>query len=130
MFTDRDDLTDYQIISAYRSAWHVEHSFRQMKDTDFLTVRPIFHWTDPKIAIHIFICVLAYRLCAILRKDLASKGIVCSIHEFLKSMGAINHVTTFYGDLSAPKTIEAFIKGDELSEKIEKAYNLKAKYQS
>ena len=130
LFTDRDDLTDYQIISAYRSAWHVEHSFRQMKDTDFLTVRPIFHWTDPKIAIHIFICVLAYRLCAILRKDLASKGIVCSIHEFLKSMGAINHVTTFYGDLSAPKTIEAFIKGDELSEKIEKAYNLKAKYQS
>lgn len=130
LFTDRSDMTDYQIISAYRSAWHVETSFKQMKNTDFLTVRPIFHWTDSRIAVHIFICVLAYRLCTILRKDLHEKGIDCNINQFLKSMGAINRVTTFYGDVAKPKKVEAFISGDDLSARIEEAYGLQQKYYS
>jgi transposase len=130
LFTDRSDMTDYQVISAYRSAWHVETSFKQMKNTDFLTVRPIFHWTDSRIAVHIFICVLAYRLCTILRKDLHEKGIDCNINQFLKSMGAINRVTTFYGDVAKPKKVEAFISGDDLSARIEKAYGLQQKYYS
>lgn len=130
LFTDRTDLSDYQIISAYRSAWHVESSFKQMKDTDFLTVRPIFHWTDPRIAIHIFICVLAYRLCTLLRKELHQRGINCSIDQCLESMNAINRVTTFYGDIAKPKKIEAFIEGDELASRIEEVYGLQQKYYS
>jgi transposase len=66
LFTDRKDFTNEQIVLAYRSAWHVESAFKQMKDTKHLTVRPIFHWTDEKIRVHIFICVLAYRLCTLL----------------------------------------------------------------
>ena len=130
LFTDRSDLSDYQVIAAYRSAWHVESSFKQMKDTDFLTVRPIFHWTDQRIAVHIFLCVLAYRLCALLRKELHEKGIDCSINQCLKSMNAVNRVTTFYGPIAKPKKIEAFIAGDELASQIEKVYELQAKYYS
>ena len=128
LFTDRSDMSDYQVIAAYRSAWHVESSFKQMKDTDFLTVRPIFHWTDQRIAVHIFLCVLAYRLCALLRKELHKKGIDCSINECLKSMNAVNRVTTFYGPIAKPKKIEAFIAGDELASQIEKVYELQPKY--
>ena len=130
LFTDRDELTDYQIISAYRSAWHVESAFKQMKDTDFLTVRPIFHWTDQKIAVHIFTCVLAYRLCTLLRKELHEKGICCSIDQFLDSMNEVNRVTTFYGSLDKPKKVEAFIKGDDLAQEIEEIYQLQSKYYS
>ena len=128
LFTDRNDLSDYQIVSAYRSAWHVESSFKQMKDTDFLTVRPIFHWTDPRIAVHIFICVLAYRLCSLLRKELFQKGIECSIDQCLESMNAVNRVTTFYGSVSKPKKIDAFIEGDDIAKRIEEAYGLQQKY--
>ena len=130
LFTDRSELTDFQIVAAYRSAWHVESSFRQMKDTDFLTVRPIFHWTDQRIAVHIFLCVLAYRLCALLRKELHQKGIDCTISQCLKSMNAINRVTTFYGSVDKPSKIEAFIAGDELASKIEDAYGLQQIYYS
>ena len=130
LFTDRDEMTDYQVISAYRSAWHVESSFKQMKDTDFLSVRPIFHWTDQKIAVHIFTCVLAYRLCTLLRKEMHEKGIDCSINQFLDSMNAVNRVTTFYGTPDKPKKVEAFIQGDELSQRIEQAYQLQSKYYS
>ena len=128
LFTDRSDMSDYEIISAYRSAWHVESSFKQMKDTGFLTVRPIFHWTDQRIAVHIFVCVLAYRLCSLLRKELHRKGIECSINQYLKSMNSINRVTTFYGDIKKPKKVEAFISGDELSSRIEESYKLQEKY--
>ena len=128
LFTDRSDMSDYQVIAAYRSAWHVESSFKQMKDIDFLTVRPIFHWTDQRIAVHIFLCVLAYRLCALLRKELHEKGIDCSINQCLKSMNAVNRVTTFYGPIGKPKKIEAFIAGDELAARIEKEYELQSKY--
>jgi len=130
LFTDRDDLNDYEIVSAYRSAWLVESAFKQMKDTDFLTVRPIFHWTDKKIAIHIFICVLAYRLCSLMRRELSTKGVNCSINQFLRSMEKVNRVTTFYGATSKPKKLEAFTKGDELSNQIEELYNLQKKYYS
>ena len=128
LFTDRSEMSDYQVVAAYRSAWHVESSFKQMKDTDFLTVRPIFHWTDQRIAVHIFLCVLAYRLCALLRKELHQKGIDCSINQCLKSMNAVNRVTTFYGPIAKPKKIEAFIAGDELASRIEKVYELQSKY--
>ncbi len=128
LFTDRSDMTDYQIVAAYRSAWHVESSFRQMKDTDFLTVRPISHWIDQRIAVHIFLCVLAYRLCTLLRKELHEKGIDCSINQCLKSMNPVNRVTTFYGSVTKPEKIEAFIAGDELASQIETVYGLKQKY--
>ena len=130
LFTDRDDLTDYQIITAYRSAWHVESAFRQMKNTDFLTVRPIFHWTDQRIAIHIFTCVLAYRLCTLLRRELHEKGIDCSVNQFLESMNTVNRVTTFYGEAEKPRKIEAFIAGDDLAARIEDVYALQEKYYS
>ena len=120
--------TDYQIISAYRSAWNVESAFKQMKDTDFLTVRPLFHWTDSKIRVHLFVCVLAYRLCALLRKELHEHGIDCSIDQYLQSMGAVKRVTTFYSFVDKVQKIEAFTQSDELAEKIENVYELQKKY--
>lgn len=130
LFTDRDDLTDYQIIEGYRSAWHVEHAFKQMKDTDFLTVRPIFHWTDQKISVHLFICVLAYRLCALLRKALHDQQIECNIDQVLSSMSSVKKVTTFYGSLEKPQKIDAYIEGDALAKQIESLFCLQRKYSS
>lgn len=105
----------------------MERAFKQMKDIDFLTVRPIFRWTDPKIAVHIFICVLAYRRCSLLKKELHGKGIDCSINQYLTSMNRLNRVTAFYGPSDKPKKIEAFIEGDELSRRIEEVYGLQQK---
>lgn len=128
LFTDRDYFSNFEIVAAYRSAWRVESAFRQLKDTDFITVRPIFHWTDEKIAVHIFICVLAYRLCTLMQKELSDQGINCTIDQFIESMNAVKKVTTFYGDISKPKKLDAFIKGDDLANAIETRYKLQEKY--
>jgi transposase len=127
-FTDRFDLSTDMIINMYRSAWHVEAAFRQMKNTSHLTVRPIFHWTDEKIAVHIFSCVLAFRLCCLLIRELSDHGISSSINEMLEAMSKIQKVTTFFGSISKPEKIESFTNAGELANNIESLYELKANY--
>jgi len=128
LFTDRDDFTDEEIVNAYRSAWHVEGSFKQLKDTSHLTVRPFFHWTDVKIKVHIFTCVMAYRLCCLLRKELADQGIELSINKMLGEVTAMRKITTFFGNLDKPEKVESFTIGSEWTQAIESVYNLKEKY--
>jgi len=46
-------------VRAYKSLAHVEHAFRSMKTVD-LELRPVFHWTAPRVRGHVLICMLAY----------------------------------------------------------------------
>lgn len=128
LFTDRDDFTNEEIVNAYRSAWHVESSFKQLKDTSHLTVRPIFHWTDEKIKVHIFTCVMAYRLCCLLRKELSGHGIELSINKMLDEIASMRKITTFFGNLDKPGEVESYTQGSEVTQAIESIYNLKNKY--
>jgi transposase len=127
LFTNRHDWTNEEIVASYRSAWHVEHAFRQMKDKDHLTVRPLFHWTDEKIKVHIFYCVLAYRLCCILMKELLSKGVSGSCNHILNQLNDIKHVTTVLGT-SRSDILCSFSRGTNLAESISDLYDLKNKY--
>lgn len=128
LFTDRNDFTNEEIVSAYRSAWHVESAFKQLKNTEHLTVRPIFHWTDEKNRVHIFTCVLSYRLCCLLVKELADKGINTNINQLLNEMSNIKRVDTFFGNPDSPEKVQSFTKGSEFAQQIENEYQLKKKY--
>jgi len=128
LFTDREDFTNEQIVIAYRSAWHVESAFKQMKNTKHLAVRPIFHWTTEKIRIHIFSCVLAYRLCSLIRKDLYDNGVSVSINRMIDEMSRIKRIHTFFGNLDNPTKVESFTLGSEMAGQIERLYSLKEKY--
>ncbi len=128
LFTDRDDFSNEAIVTTYRSAWHIEASFRQMKDTEHLTVKPIFHWTDEKIRVHLFTCVLAMRLCSLLQKELAGHGIHTSINKMLDDMASLKKVTTFFGELNKPEKVLSFTPGNETTQHIEELYHLKEKF--
>ena len=127
LFTNRHDWSNEDIVSSYRSAWHVENAFKQLKDTNHLTVRPLFHWTDQKIKVHIFYCVLAYRLCCLLKKELLLHGIDESINKILEQLECIKFVITVVG-ISKSDILCSFSKGSDLAEKITSLYDLKAKY--
>jgi transposase len=128
LFTDRSDFTNEQIVLAYRSSWRVESAFRQLKNPNHLTVRPIFHWTDEKIRVHIFICVLAYRLCCLLIKELSEHGVYLSINRLMEETSRIKKVQTFFGDLKKPQRVLSFTRGSDIAERIEQLYNLKEQY--
>ena len=96
LFTDNDSWTDEQIVSAYRSQYHIEDAFKQMKNPHFLGWSPMFHWTDSKIQVHAFYCVLALLLTSLLQRELARKGESISINRMLEELGAIRETLIVY----------------------------------
>jgi hypothetical protein len=63
-------LTAHATVRAYKSLSGVEHAFRSLKTVD-LELRPVFHWTAPRVRAHVLLCMLAYYLQWHMRQSLA-----------------------------------------------------------
>jgi transposase len=96
LFTDNADWADEEIVLAYRSQYHIEEAFKQMKNPHFLGWSPMFHWTDSKIQVHAFYCVLALLLTSLLQRELARKGEPLSINRMLEELGGIRETLVVY----------------------------------
>lgn len=96
LFTDRTDLTDAQIVAAYRSQSVVENAFRQMKDPSFISFSPMFHWTDDKIRVHVFTCVVALMLANLMWRRVRAAGIDISPKTMLAELSRITLVDLVY----------------------------------
>jgi transposase len=96
LFSDNHDWDTEKIISSYRSQYHVEECFKQMKNTKYLSLRPILHWTDQKIKVHAFYCVLSLTLCSLLNKEINMMGYNMSINRMLKELSEVEHVITVF----------------------------------
>jgi len=94
LMTDRHDWSTSEIIKAYYGQSTVEHAFRNLKNPHHLAVRPQFHWTDQKIRVHFFTCVLAYQLSALLRQTATRKcGFVGTAGSLLEALSNIRLTT-------------------------------------
>ncbi len=71
--TDRQDLTADEIWRNYILLTRVEDAFRDMKSP--LLERPIFHHLKHRTRTHIFLCVLAYHLLAVIEQYFLDQGI-------------------------------------------------------
>ena len=106
LFTDRADLSDAQIVAAYRSQSVVENAFRQMKDPTFISFSPMFHWTDDKIRVHVFCCVVAPMLVNLMWRRVRAAGIDISPKAMLAELSQITLVDLIYapaGGIGRPK---------------------------
>jgi hypothetical protein len=54
-------LGDAATVGAYKSLAQVEQAFRSLKTVD-IHLRPIFHWTAPRVRGHVLLCMLAYHV--------------------------------------------------------------------
>jgi hypothetical protein len=57
-------------VRAYKSLAGVERAFRSLKTVD-LELRPVFHWTAPRVRAHVLLCMLAYYVEWHMRRSLA-----------------------------------------------------------
>jgi Transposase DDE domain len=48
-----------EAVRAYKDLARVERAFRSLKSID-LQIRPVHHWTEPRVRAHVFLCMLAY----------------------------------------------------------------------
>ena len=96
VFTDNADWSDVEIVRGYRAQHHVESAFRSMKNTRHISLRPQYHWTDQKIAVHVFCCVLALLLCSLLEREMHRRGLTMSAFELLDQLDRIQEVGVVY----------------------------------
>ena len=96
LFTDNHDWSSKQIILAYRSQHHVETAFRRMKDTATVSWEPVYHWTDSKIRVHTFCCVLALTLLNLLQRQAWQSGLKISSRQLVEELSAHQEVINLY----------------------------------
>lgn len=96
LFTDNADWSDEEVVLAYRSQYHIEDAFKQMKNPHFLHWSPMFHWTDSKIRVHAFYCVLALTLSSVLEREVSQKGQPLSINRLLEELSGIRETLVIY----------------------------------
>jgi transposase len=96
LFTDRDDWPAAEVIAAYRSQADAEAGFRQLKDRDVVSFSPMFHWTEQKIRVHVFYCVLALTIAHLMRRQAAHDGLHLSVRELLHTLGGIEETVMIF----------------------------------
>jgi len=74
IMTNRHEWTSQDIITAYYGQSKIEHAFKNMKNPYHLALKPQYHWTDQKIKVHYFICVIGYLLSTIIWREARLKA--------------------------------------------------------
>jgi hypothetical protein len=70
----------------------VEETFRQLKDHQHLAVRPRYHWTDHKIQVHTFCCLLALLLRRVIELEARKLRYRQGLSGLLELLGTISLV--------------------------------------
>ena len=122
LFSDNDDWSSEEIVLAYRSQFHIEHAFRDMKHPRYLGWSPMFHWTDSKIRVHAFICVLALTLTALLQRKLHQVGIDLSMPRMYDLLGGIHETLVIYPRQQGQKTPRVAASHSTLNDEQQKLF--------
>ena len=116
LMTDRHDWSTVNIIKTYYGQSMIEHAFKNLKNPYHLALRPQFHWTDQKIKVHFFICVLGYLLAAIVWREVRTKvqfeGTLDTLLDTLNNV----RLATMLEDTKTRGRVKATYKLEEMSE--------------
>jgi len=128
LVTNHRDWSSGRVIEAYRGLAKVEESFKNMKNLAFLRWQPAYHWTDQKIRVHGFYCVLALLLCTLARKQAVQAGLDMSLPAMLKELSAIREVAIIYqkGTLARPRDHIAISRMSAKQRRLAETLNLAA----
>ncbi len=74
LMTDRHEWSSEEIMAAFCGQSTVEQAFKNIKNPYHLAVTPEFHWTDQKIRVHYFSCVLGYLLASLIWRQARMKA--------------------------------------------------------
>ena len=96
LFTNREHWPAAEVVAAYRSQSEVEAGFRQMKDPRVVSFAPMHHWTDSKIRVHVFYCVLALTVAHLMRREAERAGLHLSVRDLLATLGGVEETVLLY----------------------------------
>jgi len=127
LFTDKaKDLAPMAVIIAdYRSQEAVEADFRQMKDPKVVSFSPMFHWTDHKIRVHTFYCVLALTVARLMVREAERAGVHMSVRELLGALAGIGETVLLYqGERGRPRARRMLTEIDPAQQRLHDIFGL------
>ncbi|MFZ2955880.1 MAG: IS1634 family transposase [Candidatus Ozemobacteraceae bacterium] len=93
LITNRHDWSNAEIMRAYWGQSCAEYLFERIKNPFFLGLRPQYHWTDQKIHVHGFICMLACILVMATLRKAQESGFKGSVIQLMSSLAEIRLAT-------------------------------------
>jgi transposase len=127
LFTDKDKhlASTAVIVADYRSQEAAEDDFRQMKDPKVVSFSPMYHWTDHKIRVHVFYCVLALMVARLMVREADRNGIHLSVRALLENLGEIEETVLLYqGDRGRPRARRMLTETDPTQQRLYHLFGL------
>ena len=107
LLTNRRDWSAEQIVAGYSGQQQIERVFRGLKHGDWLGWDPMYHWTDRKIRIHAFYCLLGISLLQSVHKQAQVAWADLSVEQLLAELEQIKQFVLLYppqGEKGPPRT--------------------------
>jgi transposase len=96
LLTNRMDWTAEQVVAGYAGQQQVERVFRGLKDGDWLGWSPMYHWTDRKIRIHAFYCLLSISLLQYVHRQAKAAWADLSVEKLIEELQQIQQFVLLY----------------------------------
>jgi len=96
LLTNRLDWTAEQVVRGYSGQQQVEQVFRGLQDGHWLGWGPMYHWTDSKIRIHAFYCMLGISLLQYLHRQAQAAWPGLSLEQLREELAQIQQFTLLY----------------------------------
>ena len=96
LVTNRLDWTAEQVVEGYSGQQQIERVFRGLKDGEWLGWGPMHHWTDSKIRVHAFYCMLGISLLQYVHKKASTVWPGLSMEQLIEELGQIQQFTLLY----------------------------------
>ena len=86
LITDREDWEAPEICQTYMERCVLDAQPSESKYSTHVTLMPLYHWTESKISVHMFVCVAALTYLALFSHHLAAAGLSISAKEAMNEM--------------------------------------------
>ena len=96
LLTNRMDWTAEQIVAGYSDQQQIEQVFRGLKDGDWLGWGPMYHWTDSKIRVHAFYCMLGISMLKYIHRQAQPAWPGLSMENLLDELRQIQQFILLY----------------------------------
>ena len=127
LFSDKtpEQAPTAQIVADYRSQEAVEGDFRQMKDPKVVSFSPMFHFTEHKIRVHVFYCVLGLMVAKLMVREAGKAGLHLSVRALLSSLSGIEETVLLYqGERGRPRARRMLTEQDATQRRLYDLFGL------
>jgi len=114
------DLSYEEVIKNYKGKHRIENVFKLMNNNIYFT--PVYHWTDSKIIVHAFVCVIALLLVKLLEYLAKRENINLQSEQIIEELKAIKEAILIYPNKRVDRKVMELTS--PLQKKLYNLYNL------